>query len=37
MATAAVLPDWGARDLKLGTVRAAIKDLGIDWEEFSRV
>jgi mRNA interferase HicA len=28
------LPDWGSRDLKLGTVRAAIKQLGIDWSDF---
>ncbi|MBW4473354.1 MAG: type II toxin-antitoxin system HicA family toxin [Stenomitos rutilans HA7619-LM2] len=29
-----VLPDWGSRDLKLGTVRAAIRQLGIDWNAF---
>jgi mRNA interferase HicA len=29
-----VLPDWGSRDLKLGTVRAAVRQLGIDWEKF---
>lgn len=29
-----VLPDWGSRDLKLGTLRAAIKQLGIEWEDF---
>jgi predicted RNA binding protein YcfA (HicA-like mRNA interferase family) len=28
------LPDWGGRDLKLGTVRAALRDLGIDWQSF---
>lgn len=28
------LPDWGSRDLKVGTVRAAIKQLGIDWSDF---
>jgi len=27
-----VLPDWGPKDLKLGTLRAAVRDLGIDWE-----
>jgi predicted RNA binding protein YcfA (HicA-like mRNA interferase family) len=31
---ATVLPDWGGRDLKLGTLRAAIRQLGIDWEQF---
>lgn len=31
---ATVLPDWGSRDLKLGTVRAAIRQLGIDWNAF---
>jgi len=28
------LPDWGGRDLKLETVRAAVKQIGIDWKEF---
>jgi predicted RNA binding protein YcfA (HicA-like mRNA interferase family) len=28
------LPDWGSRDLKLGTVRAAIRQLGIEWKAF---
>jgi predicted RNA binding protein YcfA (HicA-like mRNA interferase family) len=31
---AAVLPDWGSRDLKIGTLKAAIKQLGIEWEAF---
>lgn len=31
---ATVVPDWGGRDLKLGTVRSAIRQLGIDWEDF---
>ena len=29
-----VIPDWGSRDLKLGTVRAAVRQLGLDWQEF---
>ncbi len=33
---ATVIPDWGNRDLKLGTVRAAVRQLGIDWQEFQR-
>ncbi|WP_089725592.1 type II toxin-antitoxin system HicA family toxin [Candidatus Thiosymbion oneisti] len=28
------LPDWGSRDLKLGTIRTAIRQLGIDWKMF---
>ena len=31
---ATVIPDWGNRDLKLGTVRAAVRQLGIDWQRF---
>jgi mRNA interferase HicA len=31
---ATVIPDWGGRDLKLGTVRAAVRQLGIDWQDF---
>jgi mRNA interferase HicA len=30
------IPDWGSRDLKLGTVRAAVRQLGIDWQEFQQ-
>lgn len=30
-----VLPDWGGRDLKPGTVRAAVRQLGLDWNDFS--
>jgi mRNA interferase HicA len=33
---ATVVPDWGGRDLKLGTVRAAVRQLGIDWVAFQR-
>jgi predicted RNA binding protein YcfA (HicA-like mRNA interferase family) len=32
---AATLPDWGGRDLKLGTVRAAVRQLGLDWQDFA--
>ena len=32
----AVLPDWGSKDLKLGTVRAALRDLRIEWEQFGQ-
>lgn len=30
----AVLPDHGAKDLKTGTLRAAVKQRGIDWQNF---
>lgn len=29
-----VVPDWGGRDLKTGTVRAAVRQLGLDWGDF---
>ncbi|MCX6066037.1 MAG: type II toxin-antitoxin system HicA family toxin, partial [Chloroflexi bacterium] len=32
----APLPDWGAKDIKLGTLRAVIRQLGLDWQEFSK-
>jgi mRNA interferase HicA len=28
------LPDWGGRDLKLGTPQAAVRQLGIGWSDF---
>lgn len=31
---ATVIPDWGGRDLKVGTLRAAVRQLGLDWQEF---
>lgn len=31
---ATVLPDWGNSDLKIGTLKAAVKQLGIEWETF---
>ncbi len=33
---ATVLPDWGAKDLKLGTLRAALRQLGIEWGVFDK-
>ncbi|HEY2894738.1 MAG TPA: type II toxin-antitoxin system HicA family toxin [Pirellulales bacterium] len=32
--SATVVPDWGGGDLKLGTVRAAVRQLGLDWQSF---
>jgi predicted RNA binding protein YcfA (HicA-like mRNA interferase family) len=29
-----VVPDRGGHDLKLGTVRCAVRQLGIDWSAF---
>ena len=31
---ATVVPDWSGRDLKLGTVRSAVGQLGLPWEQF---
>ena len=31
-----VMPDWAGRDLKLGTIRAIIRQLGFSWDEFNR-
>ncbi len=31
---ATVVPDWGAKDLKPGTVRAIVRQLGLDWQAF---
>jgi mRNA interferase HicA len=28
------VPDWGSNDLKMGTLRAVIKNLGFEWDEF---
>jgi len=33
---AVVIPDWGAKDLKLGTLRAVVARLGIEWNEFEK-
>ncbi|MXW93948.1 MAG: type II toxin-antitoxin system HicA family toxin [Acidimicrobiaceae bacterium] len=33
----AVLPDWGGRDLKVGTVRSAVNQLGLNWNEFQEM
>jgi mRNA interferase HicA len=30
----APIPDWGTKDLKKGTLRAAVKQLGLEWDEF---
>jgi predicted RNA binding protein YcfA (HicA-like mRNA interferase family) len=30
------LPDWGGRDLKEGTLHAAVRQLGLDWDAFQK-
>jgi mRNA interferase HicA len=34
-ARAAVIPDWGGKDLKPGTLRAVVRQLGLDWQAFA--
>jgi len=28
------IPDWGHKDLKIGTLRKVIQQLGLDWDDF---
>jgi predicted RNA binding protein YcfA (HicA-like mRNA interferase family) len=30
----APLPDWGAKDLKMGTLKAVVRLLGLEWSVF---
>jgi predicted RNA binding protein YcfA (HicA-like mRNA interferase family) len=32
----AAIPDWGSRDIKLGTLRAAVRQMAIEWRDFER-
>jgi predicted RNA binding protein YcfA (HicA-like mRNA interferase family) len=32
-----VVPDWGNKDLKQGTIRGILKQLGIDVEDFEKI
>ena len=32
----AVVPDYGSHDLRIGTIRAVLRNLGVGWEEFLR-
>jgi predicted RNA binding protein YcfA (HicA-like mRNA interferase family) len=32
----APVPDWGSKDLKMGTLRHIIRQLGLDWETFKQ-
>lgn len=29
-----VIPDWGSKELKTGTLRATVKQLGLEWKDF---
>jgi mRNA interferase HicA len=31
-----VVPDWAGDDLKLGTIRGALRQLGLSWDDFQR-
>ncbi|HLI28541.1 MAG TPA: type II toxin-antitoxin system HicA family toxin [Chloroflexota bacterium] len=33
---ATVVPDWGSNGLKLGTVRAVVRQLGLNWAAFEQ-
>ena len=33
---ATVLPDHGGKDLKYGTLRAVVKQLGLTWKDFEK-
>ena len=33
--TSPLLPDWGRRDLRIGTLRSAVRQLDLDWREFN--
>ena len=30
------VPDWGRKDLKLGTLRHIVRILNLDWDQFQR-
>ena len=32
----APVPDWGSKDLKIGTLRHIVRQLGLDWETFKQ-
>jgi mRNA interferase HicA len=33
----APVPDWGSKDLKIGTLRHIIRQLDLDWDAFKKV
>lgn len=34
---ATVIPDWGNKDLKTGTIRAIVQQLGLEWDIFKQI
>jgi predicted RNA binding protein YcfA (HicA-like mRNA interferase family) len=32
----APIPDWGSKDLKFGTLRAMVRQLGLEWQGFEK-
>ena len=32
----ASIPDWGSKDLKIGTLRHIVRELGLDWDAFKQ-
>jgi predicted RNA binding protein YcfA (HicA-like mRNA interferase family) len=32
----ASVPDWGPKDLKMGTLKAIVAQLALDWDDFFR-
>ncbi len=30
------IPDWGPKDLKIGTLHAAVSQLGLRWQDFEQ-
>lgn len=34
---ATTIPDWGPNDLKLGTIRGIVRQLGLEWQRFEEV
>ncbi len=30
------LPDWGRKDLRIGTLRRMVRLLALDWDEFKK-
>ena len=32
----ASVPDWGPKDLKMGTLKAIVAQLALDWDDFLR-
>ena len=32
-----VIPDWGSKDLKQGTIRGILRQLGIDSDDFEKI